>query len=48
MDVNKYLIMIKNEDKTEDIISYKNNNHLINIKVLKKYILIQEKIFNFI
>lgn len=32
MDVNKYLIIIKNEDKTEDIISYKNNNNLINIK----------------
>ena len=32
MDVNKYLIMIKNEDKTEDIISYENNKHLINIK----------------
>ena len=32
MDVNKYLIMIKNEDKTEDIISYENNNNLINIK----------------
>ena len=32
MDVNKYLIMIKNEDRTEDIISYENNKHLINIK----------------
>ena len=32
MDVNKYLIIIKNEDKTEDIISYENNKHLINIK----------------
>ena len=32
MDVNKYLIIIKNEDKTEDIISYKNNNNLVNIK----------------
>lgn len=31
MDVNKYLIIIKNEDKTEDIISYKNNNNLVNI-----------------
>ena len=32
MDVNKYLIIIKNEDKTEDIISYENNKNLINIK----------------
>lgn len=32
MDVNKYLIIIKNEDKTEDIISYKNNKNLVNIK----------------
>ena len=27
MDVNKYLIIIKNEDKTEDIISYENNKY---------------------
>lgn len=32
MDVNKYLVIIKNEDKTEDIISYENNKNLINIK----------------
>lgn len=32
MDANKYLIMIKNEDKTEDIIRYENNKNLINIK----------------
>ena len=32
MDVNKYLVIIKNEDKTEDIVSYENNKNLINIK----------------
>lgn len=32
MDVNKYLIIIKNEDKTEDVINYENNKNLINIK----------------
>lgn len=48
MDVNKYLVIIKNEDKTEDIISYKNNKNLVNIKVRKECILIQEGIFNFI
>ena len=35
MDVNKYLVIIKNEDKTEDIISYENNKNLINIKYKK-------------
>ena len=55
MDVNKYLIIIKNEDKTEDIISYKNNKNLVNIKYksterMYSYSrsLIQEGIFNFI
>ena len=28
----KYLILIKGEDKTEDIISYENNRNLINVK----------------
>ena len=32
MDINKYLLIIKNEDKTEDVISYENNKGLINIK----------------
>ena len=32
MDVNKYLIIIKNEDKTDDIINYENNRNLINVK----------------
>ena len=32
MDINKYLIIIKNEDKTEDVINYENNKGLINIK----------------
>ena len=32
MDKNKYLIIIKNEDRTDDIISYENNKNLINIK----------------
>lgn len=32
MDVNKYLIIIRNEDRTDDIISYENNKNLINIK----------------
>ena len=35
MDVNKYLIIIKNEDKTEDIINYENNRNLINVKYRK-------------
>ena len=32
MDVNKYLIIIKNNDRTEDVISYENNKNLINVK----------------
>lgn len=32
MDVNKYLIIIKNKDKTEEIISYEKNNNIVNIK----------------
>lgn len=32
MDVNKYLIIIKNEDKTEEVISYENNKNFIDIK----------------
>ncbi|MBP3596223.1 MAG: AAA family ATPase [Clostridia bacterium] len=32
MNENKYLIIIKNEDKTQDIISYENNKNLITIK----------------
>ena len=31
MDVNKYLIIIKNEDKTEEVISYENNKNFIDI-----------------
>lgn len=32
MDVNKYLIIIKNEDKTENVIRYENNKNCIDIK----------------
>lgn len=32
MDTNKYLIIIRNEDKTEDVISYENNRNHINIQ----------------
>ena len=32
MDVNKYLILIKNEDKTENVIRYENNKNCIDIK----------------
>lgn len=32
MDINKYLIIIKSEDKTKDVISYENNKNLVNIK----------------
>ena len=32
MDINKYLIIIKNEDKTEEVLRYENNKNLINIR----------------
>ena len=32
MDVNKYLIIIKNEDKTENVINYENNKNIIKVK----------------
>ena len=32
MDVYKYLIMIKGEDRTEEVISYESNKRSINIK----------------
>lgn len=32
MDVNKYLILIKNEDKTENVIRYENNKNCTDIK----------------
>lgn len=49
MDIYKYLVIIKNEDKTESVVSYNKKDYLIEIKFKnsKKHIHMHQKILNF-